>query len=49
MNKLRTLTLAGLSLSGIVASTSAFATSYYECAWTLVWTYYGYELQYLCW
>jgi hypothetical protein len=48
MNSIRKLALAGLTLAGIVASSAAFATSYYECYWAWVWTDYGYDLQYVC-
>jgi hypothetical protein len=51
MRKLRTLALVGLALVGIAGSTAAFATSVYypeECYWDLVWTYYGWQYQLVC-
>ena len=51
MRKLRTLAVLGLALVGIAGSTAAFATSVYyleECYWDLVWTYYGWQYQWVC-
>jgi hypothetical protein len=50
MRKLRTLAMLGLALAGITGSTAAFATSVYypECYLELVWTYYGWQYQVVC-